>query len=261
MKKVIAFILSLSVVLLLSACAADFAEPTEPTTESTSVKTEKTPAVVVAAETEKKYACEQCGGACTYYTGLFLCPAIDRDSEDAKNINAEIEAEYNKYLAYANAEDAGELSYGFTYSVSEDDNYAIIRTSVATVMLHAGGAYSHSVYYYDLEKDCKASVQDICRHLGLDVQVIAAYVRIVLAEDGNYSEAQIASVNENCIDIYPLKDTYYIKVINDLVKFETEMKGSDLNIRADAIASETATDEFVSEAPTIEQDVIYMDCD
>jgi len=50
MKKVIAFILSLSVVLLLSACAADFAEPTEPTTESTSVKTEKTPAVVVAAD-------------------------------------------------------------------------------------------------------------------------------------------------------------------------------------------------------------------
>ncbi|MBQ3519023.1 MAG: hypothetical protein IJA31_06855 [Clostridia bacterium] len=258
MKKVIAIILFF-VFLLLTACAADFADPMESTTESTIVEPEKTPVVVVAAETEKMYACDQCGGVCTYYTGAFRCPAIDRDSEDAKAINAAIEEEYNKYLGYANAEDTAGLAYGFNFSVFEDEKYAIIRTSVATVMLHSGGAYSYSVYYYDLKNDCKASTVDICEHFELDAQIIAAYLRVLLAEDGGYSDAQIASVNENCIDIYPLKDSYYVKVINDLVKFETEIKGSDLNSRADAIASQTANEPSVSEVPTTEQDVIYME--
>ncbi len=255
----ILLVLSMLFVLLLSACSVDVAETVQPTTESTTGLTENSPAVITAAAEEKKYACEQCGGACTYYTGTFRCPAVDRDSEDAKSINAAIEEEYNKYLGYANAEDNAGLAYGFNYSVIEDEKYAIIRTSVATVMLHSGGAYSYSVYYYDLIKDCQASVQEICAHFDLDAKVIAAYLRIVLAETGGYSDAQIASVDENCIDIYPLNDAYYVKVINDMVKFETEMKTADLNSHADAIASETATEEATSEEPTSEQDVIYMD--
>lgn len=259
MKKGIAFILSLTFVFLLSACATDSAGIEQPTTKSATVQTENNPAVITAATEEKMYACEQCGGACTYYTGTFRCPAVDRDSEDAKSINAAIAEEYNKYLGYANAEDNAGLAYGFNYSVIEDEKYAIIRTSVATVMLHSGGAYSYSVYYYDLEKDCQASVQEICAHFDLDAKVIAAYLRVILAENGGYSDAQIASVDENCIDIYPLNDAYYVKVINDMIKYETEMKISDLNSRADAIASEAATEETTSEEQTSEKDVIYMD--
>lgn len=255
----ILLILSMLFVLLLSACSVDVAETVQPTTESTTGLTENSPAVITAAAEEKMYACEQCGGACTYYTGTFRCPAVDRDSEDAKSINAAIEEEYNKYLGYANAEDNAGLAYGFNYSVIEDEKYAIIRTSVATVMLHSGGAYSHAVYYYDLIKDCQASVQEICAHFDLDAKVIAAYLRIILAETGGYSDAQIASVDENCIDIYPLNDAYYVKVINDMIKYETEMKISDLNSRADAIAAETATEGATSEEQTSEQDVIYMD--
>ncbi len=259
MRIVLSFILLLSFIFAFAGCAVETAAPTEPTTQQVIAETQKDPSVIVAAETEKLYPCEQCGANCTYYTGTFRCPAVNRSSEDAKAINTAIEEEYNKYLAYANAEDTAGLAYGFDFSVYADEKYAVIRTSVATVMLHSGGAYSYSVYYYDLENDCMAEAGDVFAHFELDAQIIAAYVRVLLAEDGGYSEAQVESVNESCIDIYPFQDAYYVKAINELVRFEAVIKGSDLNSRAEAIASQTATEVAASEEATIEQDIIYAD--
>lgn len=285
MKKFFAAFFVAVLVFAFSACSvASFVTVSTQPTEENEIATDapvKTAAIITVLEDERLYYCEQCAGECSYYIGKFNCPALDRSSEDAQTINTAIADECNKYLSFAKAADDSGLAYGFTYAVFEDDKYAIIRTAVATVMLHTGGTYSYDVYYYDLENDCTANFAEVCRHFELDAEIIAAYIRLELAENGAFNENQIASVTADCIDLFPLGENFYVKVQNDKVKYETELNGSDLNARGEEIAAETAngedltelatdadgnivtepneTTEFVSEEATIEKDEIYGD--
>ncbi len=177
------------------------------------------------------YKCSICNGDCSFFTGRFSYPVLNGSSADAEQINAEIKEEFDKYYAMATAAkntDSG-LAYGYTYNVYTDKSFAVIRTNVATVMLHSGGSYSYSVYYYDIKNDKRSDVVALCKDLGLDLEVLASYVRLQLAEDENYSAEQIAMVDAQTIDVFPLEDGYFIKCKTDMVKYEAELKSADLN--------------------------------
>lgn len=281
MKKCSAFFLVLFLLFVLASCAipadSDPASATQVTDEPTTQAEEK-PAVITIEQQNVKYACEECAGECTYYTGKFRCPSIDRGSEDARAVNEAIKADYDKYVALAKEISVSGLAYGFDFDTyCKDGDFVILRTAIETVFLHSGGTYSYDFYYYDLANDCNADIGVVCSCFGLDINVIAAYLQLELSLSGEYDEEQIAGITADCIDIFPAgEDAYFIRVQNDRLKYETTLGSSDLNARGEEIASllqeaanvtEPVTDEngeIVSEdstepEATTQQDVIYME--
>lgn len=247
MKKAISIILCLVIVVSFASCGKN---TDTGNTDHGDTGSEK--AIISVHQDEYLYKCSVCAGDCTFYSGQFNCPAFNCDGEDAVQLNAEIEAEYNEYLADAElaADSDSGLAYGFTYSVYEDDAFAVVRTASATVMLHSGGMYAYEMYYYDLKNDCKTTAVALMNHLSLDPVVIAAYVRVLLIEEGKYTEEQISSVQPNDIDIFPTQTAYFIKVKNEQIKFETELDGMDLNDAAGEIAEVLP---FIEREPVSEQ--------
>ena len=281
MKKISAILLVVSLLLISACCTApsvaDPAATAQPSDEVTTQAEEK-PAVITVAKQQIKYACEQCAGDCTYYTGNFRCPAVDRASADANAVNEAIKANYDKYLALAGDVSVSGLAYGFDFdSYSDNATLVILRTAIETVFLHSGGTYSYDFYYYDLENDCNAAISDVCNRFGLEVEVLAAYLQLVLSQEGGYDEDQLAGICSDCIDIFPTaEDTFFVRVQTDRLKYETTIRSADLNARGEEIASlmqqaqaatEIVTDEngeIISEAATLQeettqQDVIYME--
>lgn len=278
MKKVSCIFWVFVLIFALTSCSLSAnpasASPTENESAPATEAKEEKPAVHTVNEEKVLYSCEQCGGDCTYYTGYFRCPAIDRISEDALAINADIRNNYEKYVSVAHGVGESGLAYGFDFATEyADHKYVILRTAIETVLLHNGGTYSYEFYYYDLENDCKAEVADVCSYFGPDIQIIAAYLRITLSENAEYEPDQIKSITADCIDIFPTAsdDSYFVRVQNDCLKYETKIKSADLNARGDEIASlmaqeqeddQSAADENVGEEtaqPTTQQDVIYIE--
>lgn len=267
LKKAICFVLCFVFVFMSAACGKD-----TDSGENEINNTQKKETVISVQQDACLYRCSECEGTCTFFSGQFNCPAFNRTSESAVQLNAQIEAEYNTYLSDAKqaAESDSGLAYGFTYQSYADDSFAVIRTAAATVMLHSGGLYAYDMYYYDLKNDRAASAISVMQHFSLDPVVIAAYVRVQLNKEGKYSGEQISSVQPKDIDFFPLENTYYIKVKNEQIKYETELDGMDLNDASDEIAevlpfietipqvTDVIETEPTSQEPTTQQRDIIM---
>ncbi|MBQ6864891.1 MAG: hypothetical protein IJO14_11705 [Clostridia bacterium] len=187
-----------------------------------------------------QYACDVCKGNCSFFTGRFVYPVLNADTPSATHMNNEIKTEFDKYFSMAQTAEKSNtgLAYGFTYDLFENGDFIAIRTNVATVMLHSGGSYSYSVYYYDVKKGAACDAATLCKDIGLDIDVIASFVRLKLAEEENYTKEQIAMIDASCIDVFPLDDSYFIKCKTDIVKYEAEIESADLNALAEEIQSE-----------------------